>query len=80
MDADFQIEASEYQHVQWLKRNAKKEWVEDHQRVAWEDLDEDNKRKNTDIVSTAVKVWIANNKQNALSRRSSSLFEDPPSI
>ena len=52
--------AGEQQHVQWLKRNGMKEWVEDHQRVSYAELTEADRKKCEQIAVIAAEFWIAN--------------------
>lgn len=59
---DFLKDAAASQHEHWLKRNAKKSWVEDAQRLPFEELNVADQQKNRDIVETAVKVWIAHHR------------------
>ncbi|GBG30431.1 Hypothetical Protein FCC1311_066502 [Hondaea fermentalgiana] len=62
---DFLQEASASQHEHWLKRNAKKSWVEDAQRRPFEELDVDDQQKNQDIVRTAATVWMAHRRRSS---------------
>lgn len=52
--------AGEQQHVQWLKRNGMKDWVEDHQRVTYVELTESDRKKCEQIAVIAAEFWIAN--------------------
>jgi hypothetical protein len=66
----FREDASKRQHVHWLKRNGKKEWVEERLKVPWETLEEDEKSKSRDIVDTAIRVWLAHNQNKLLGQQS----------
>lgn len=56
--SNFIEKASAEQHENWLKRNGKLSWVTDEQRKSYEELSEEEKQKDRDIVLVAVKVYL----------------------
>ncbi|GBG27330.1 Hypothetical Protein FCC1311_035522 [Hondaea fermentalgiana] len=55
---NFIEKASAEQHDNWLKRNGKLPWVTDEQRGRYEDLSEDEKQKDRDIVLVGIEVYL----------------------
>ena len=48
----------EKQHIYWLKRNGKKDWVTEEQRLPYEELSDEEKEKDREIVRVAVETYV----------------------